>query len=132
MDAERVARLLVAGKVTPDQVARAASLGLVPMESVPEEARAAVAVEAEIRATIEGGLAAIRDANARLDAVISAAGPIEAYDPGTKTAVQVLADVVPAVRQLATGVRLLAQGEKLALTDIDYLARLQLRLFDGA
>lgn len=87
--------------------------------------------EAQIRADVAAGLQAIRDANARLDAVITAAGPIEAYDPGTKTAVQVLADVVPAVRQLATGVRLLAQGEKLALNDVDYLARLQLRLFDA-
>jgi hypothetical protein len=104
----------------------------------PEEGRAewdalqaAQANRAQILADCAAGLDAVRQALGTLDGIIAAAGPIERYDPGTKTATQILADVVPAVKQLATGVRLLAEGEKLALGDIVYLARLALGQYDG-
>ena len=62
-----------------------------------QQARAAQ--EQQIRATIQQGLQAIRNASLTLDAVITGAGPIESYDPGTKTAVQILADVGVAGRR---------------------------------
>lgn len=129
MDAERIARLYAEGKVTGPQMMRAASLGLIPVESVPPEvgdAAAYIANLQQIRASVAAGLQAIRDANATLDAVITGAQGIEAF-PGT-TITQ--AQTISTLKQLATGVRLLAQGEKLALADIVYLARLALDLYD--
>lgn len=85
------------------------------------------AFEQQCRTEVEQGQAAIRDANARLDAVITAAQGIEAFEGTSLTQAQ----IINTLKQIATGVRLLAEGEKLALADIDYLARLHLRLFDG-
>lgn len=98
-----------------------------------EEGRAAFdaqqaqeAAEAQTRSDIAAGQQAIRDAKATLDAVIAAARDIEDFAGASLTQAQIIATF----KQLATGVRLLAQGEKLALSDIGYLARLELRDFD--
>lgn len=130
MDAARISRLYAAGQITAPQIMRAAALGLIPVEAVPAEvgdAAAYLATRQQIESDITAGLQAIRDASATLDAVITAAQGIEGFAGTTITQAQTIATL----KQLATGVRLLAQGEKLALRDVDYLARLQLWLPDA-
>lgn len=129
MDAERIARLYRDGQITGPQILRAAAMGLIPLDAVPAgvgDAVGFVARWAEIRGEVQNGMDAIRTANGRLDAVIAAAAGIEAFAGTSLTQAQ----IISTLKQLATGVRLVAEGEKLALDDIDYLARLQLGLVD--
>lgn len=85
------------------------------------------AVEAQIRTDVADGLLGIRAAVVTLDEVIDSAVGIETF-PGTSLT---QAQIIATLKQLATAVRILAQGEQMALRDVDYLARLQLRLFDA-
>jgi hypothetical protein len=82
---------------------------------------------AQIIADLTDGLEANRQMADQDQAIIDAAQAIESYAGSTLTQAQTIA----ALKQLALGVRVLAQHDRVALVQRNYLARLALSAFDG-
>jgi hypothetical protein len=82
---------------------------------------------AQILADVRAGLEVNRQLAAQDQAIIDAARAIEDFAGSTLTQAQTIA----ALKQLAQGVRVLAQHDRVALVQRNYLARLALSAFDG-
>jgi hypothetical protein len=84
-------------------------------------------VRAQILADLHDGLETNRALAAQNAAIISAAQAIEDFTGTTLTQAQIIATL----KQLATGVRVLAQHDQVALVQRNYLGRLALAAFDA-
>lgn len=90
----------------------------------------AVAVEATLREQAESALEVNRRLAAQNAAIIEQAKSIEGYAPGAKTQAQVTADLVAGVKQLAAGIRILAEHDQQALVQRNGIIRLVVGALD--